>query len=111
MDGRSGNHKPMAQISATCRKARRRSESPRYPDEIKRQVQQLVKDGVKASVIARSTGLSYSVVRNWSKSESLPLEPVRVLPVVNDRREFKPSGEPVLMFKTNDLEIAVFCRI
>jgi len=111
MDGRSGHEKILKQIATSCRKARRGSAHPRYSQGVKQQVQDLIKEGLPINTISQSTGLSDSVIRKWSnRKDSVAKPPVRVLPVVNDRGWANGLGEPVLMLKANDVEIAVFAR-
>ena len=110
MDRRSSNNIRLARIAKICRKARRGSSHPRYPQEVKQQVQDLLKGGVTASVISESTGLSNSVIRKWSKSQIQNPESIKVLPVVDDRGWSGGPGKPVLMLKTGEVEIAIFSR-
>jgi len=101
----------LTKLAVACRKTRNRASfHPRYPEGIKQQVQELLKDGITATKISKTTGLSYTAIKKLSKREIVPTEPVRILPIVKDKDWRNGSGEPVLILKTDDVEMAIFSR-
>ena len=100
----------LEELASCCQKVRQKSGRLVYPEEIRVLVRDLMAAGIKATEIARRSGLSTSVVWRWAKaSGEADQKPVQVLSV-EKLGPLPETDHVVLSLKTSEFEVSVYGR-
>lgn len=107
------NHsEELNELKSICRSARKKNiKKPDYPPRAKEIVKILFRSGQPVSEITRSSGLSYSCVRKWTKESSLISKEsnVRILKVDPTSKQSAPEiGAMILSLETHQYRVTVY---
>ena len=108
----------LAALAALCKRQRQGKKHPRFDEEVKSMVRELVADGVSIDGLARAASISSSAVRSWVKgSEPRPKpqqRPVKILSVANGggagAAAAPVEGRMVMMIRVADFDVAIYSR-
>ena len=110
--------KTLKRIAATCKEMKSHTKHPRYPDQVKADVLDLLSSGLSSSRISVATTLSDSVIRKWASqandSAGVTTEQedsVKSIPVVESPiGVFSNCQQPLITLKSGRFEITVFAQ-
>ena len=99
----------VGELIELCRALRKGRRRPRYTESIKDLVRQLVQSGGDLRAIAKSSGITLHIARNWLGHRAVPAaQQVQMLRI--EDAEFHPRADRrvLLSLKTSEFEVAVY---